>query len=124
RAGSTALPAALPLTPRLLSGFSGSLAALPGSARRLLLLAALDGTGDVRVLAAARESETGPDPLAVAERAHLLHLDEAWQRLVFTHPLVRSAVIEVAQEEECRAAHRELAALFRDDPDRYAWHSA
>lgn len=124
RAGSTALPRTLPLTPRLLSVFAGTLTSLPDSTRRLLLLAALDGTGDVRVLAAARGPETGPDPLATAERAHLLYLDEAWQRLVFTHPLVRSAVIEVAQDEERRAAHRELAALFRDDPDRCAWHSA
>lgn len=124
RAGSTALPPALPLTPRLLSVFSGTLGALPESARRLLLLAALDGTGDVRVLAAARGSETGPDPLALVERAHLMHLDEAWQRLVFTHPLVRSAVIEAAREEERCAAHRELAVLFRGDQDRFAWHSA
>ncbi len=124
RAGSTALPAALPLTPRLLSVFSATLATLPDTARRLLLLAALDGTGDVRVLDAARGSEPGPDPLAMAERAHLLRLDEFWHRLVFTHPLVRSSIIEVASDEEHRAAHHDLATLFSDDPDRCAWHSA
>ena len=117
RAGSTALPAALPLTPRLLSVFSATLATLPDTARRLLLLAALDGTGDVRVLDAARGSEPGPDPLAMAERAHLLRLDEFWHRLVFTHPLVRSSIIEVASDEEHRAAHHDLATLFSDDPD-------
>jgi DNA-binding NarL/FixJ family response regulator len=124
RAGSTALPPALPLTPRLLSGFSATLATLKDTARRLLLLAALDGTGDMRVLAAARESGPGPDPLAMAERAHLLHLDEAWHRLAFAHPLVRSSIIELASDEELRAAHQDLAALFSDDPDRCAWHSA
>jgi DNA-binding CsgD family transcriptional regulator len=124
RAGTTTLPPTLPLTPRLLNVFSATLEALPGTARRLLLLAALDGTGDVRVLAAAREAESGPDPLAMAERAHLLHRDEDLQRLVFTHPLVRSAIIELAPDEEHRAAHRDLAALFGDDPYRHAWHSA
>jgi DNA-binding CsgD family transcriptional regulator len=124
RAGRTALPPTLPLTARLRKVFSATLATLPAAARRLLLLAALDGTGDVRVLAAARESGPGPDPLAAAERAHLLHLDEAWHCLVFPHPLVRSSVIELASDEEHRAAHRELAALFGDTPDRLAWHLA
>lgn len=124
REGTTALPPALPLTPRLRSVFSATLAALPGTARRLLLLAALDGTGDLRVLAAARDSEPGPDPLAMTERARLLHLDQRWQRLAFTHPLVRSSIIELASDEEHRAAHQDLAALYRDDPDRCAWHSA
>jgi DNA-binding CsgD family transcriptional regulator len=124
RAGTTALPPALPLTPRLRSVFSATLATLPDTARRLLLLAALDGTGDLRVLAAVRDSEPGPDPLAINERAHLLHLDEIWQRLAFTHPLVRSSIIELAPDEEHRTAHQDLAALYSDDPDRSAWHSA
>jgi DNA-binding CsgD family transcriptional regulator len=124
RAGSTALPPTLPLTPRLLKVFSATLATLPAAARRLLLLAALDGTGDVRVLAAARGSGPGQDPLVLAERAQLLFLDEAWHHLVFPHPLVRSSVIELAADEERRAAHRELAALYSDAQDRCAWHLA
>ena len=124
RSGSTALPPALPLTPRLFKVFSATLATLPDDARRLLLLAALDGTGDVRVLTAARGPGPGRDPLVTAERAHLLHLDEAWHRLVFPRPLVRSSIIELATDEEHRAAHRELAALFGDAPDRRAWHLA
>lgn len=124
RAGSMALPPALPMTPRLHAMFSARLAPLPGSVRRLLLLAALDGTGDVRVLAIARGSGPGADPLAIAERARLLYLDEARQRLIFAHPLVRSSVVELAPEEEQLAAHRDLAALFSYDPDRQAWHLA
>ena len=124
RAGSTALPPTLPLTARLRKVFSATLGPLPAAARRLLLLAALDGTGDVRVLTAARGPEPGPDPLATAERAHLLHLDEAWHRLVFPHPLVRSSIVELTSDEEHRAAHRELAALFSDAPDQRAWHLA
>jgi DNA-binding CsgD family transcriptional regulator len=124
RAGSVPLPSALPLTRRLRALFSPRVAELPGAARRLLLLAALDGTGDPRVLAADRGSPSGTEVLGTAKRAGLLYLDEARHRLAFGHPLVRSSVIEQASDDERRAAHRELAALFGDDPDRHAWYLA
>jgi DNA-binding CsgD family transcriptional regulator len=40
------------------------------------------------------------------------------------HPLVRSAVYQAATSRERREAHRALAAVLSDDPDRYAWHRA
>ena len=124
RAGSVPLPPALPLTRRLRALFSPRVAELPGAARRLLLLAALDGTGNPRVLAADSQSPSGIEVLGTAKRAGLLYLDEARHRLAFGHPLVRSSVIEQASDDERRAAHRDLAALFSDDPDRHAWYLA
>ena len=116
RTAAAVLPAALPLTGRLREAFAPRIAGLPAPARRLLLLAALDGTGDPRVTAA-------PGALDATARARLLHLDEQG-RLAFAHPLVRSAAVELASDDEQRAAHRELAALFSDQPDRRTWHLA
>ena len=53
RAAAEALPVALPLSRRLQALFASRVSGLPGPARRLLLLAVLEGTGDVRILHAA-----------------------------------------------------------------------
>ena len=53
RTGLAALPAVLPLHGRLQALFASRVTALPDPARRLLLLAALDGSGELRVLSAA-----------------------------------------------------------------------
>jgi DNA-binding CsgD family transcriptional regulator len=124
RTGSAGLPPRLPLTPRLLGVYSAALSALPGPVRRLALLAALDETGDPRVVELARGSAPGPDVVAAAERAGLLTLDDIQDRLQFRHPLIRSSVIELAQDAERRAAHDDLAALFSADPDRHVRHAA
>jgi DNA-binding CsgD family transcriptional regulator len=109
RQARSALPAVLPLTRRLLSLFAARVANLPEPTRSLLLLAALDGTGDLGVLEAAAQRST--DELAPAERARLVRFDEPGGRLVFRHPLVRSAVVEQSTIDERRRAHRTLAGL-------------
>ena len=53
------LPAALPLSRRLQEAFASRVLALPASVRELLLLAALDGTGDLRLVRAS--PPTGPE---------------------------------------------------------------
>ncbi|MGI5144026.1 AAA family ATPase [Streptomyces sp. CA-106110] len=119
------LPAVLPLPRRLGELFGSRIAGLPEGAQRLLLLAALEGTGDLGVLqAAARQAGPGDalDDLAPAERARLVHIDLGSRRLTFRHPLVRSAAVETAASGARHAAHRALAHTLAEQPERQAWH--
>ena len=86
----------------------------------MLLYAALDGSGDLHVLAAA--GETWAADLAQAEQARLVRLEEGTGRLAFRHPLIRSAVVELATDADLRQAHRALAEQVADRPERRAWH--
>jgi AAA ATPase domain len=92
----------------------------------LLLIAAAEATGDLgQVLQAARTFGTGADALAAAERAGLVAVDHA--RLVFRHPLVRTAAYHSAPLTLRQAAHRALAEALDGHPDpdgRRAWHLA
>lgn len=88
RAVACTLPAALPLSDRLRNVFASRVRALPGPVYEVLLLAALDGTGDLRLIrgiAAAR----GGDGLTFAERSGLVRADESTGQLTFRHPLIR-----------------------------------
>ena len=67
---------ALPLTARLQALFASRITALPAPTIALLLIAVLDGTGDLRVLEAAAPAESGLDHLAAAERAGIIQVDE------------------------------------------------
>ena len=120
RAALAPLPSVLPLGRRLPALFAAQVSALPAGARRLLLYAALDGSGDLHVLAAA--GETWAADLAQAEQARLVRLEEGTGRLAFRHPLIRSAVVELATDADCRQAHRALAEQVADRPERRAWH--
>ena len=124
RESAGALPSALPLGRRLQALFGSRITELPPRTRQLLLLMALDGTGDVRVLEAGAASNVGFRDLAAAEHARLAFLDEATHRLAFHHPLMRSAVVDLSQADERRTAHRALADVWADQPDRRAWHLA
>ena len=117
------LPVALPLSHRLQSVFASRLQALPASVRELLLLAALDGTGDLRLIRAIA-ADRGDDGLSAAERADLVRADETTERLTFRHPLIRSTIVELSTSSQRRHAHAELAARLADQPERHAWHLA
>jgi DNA-binding CsgD family transcriptional regulator len=114
------LPSVLPLGRRLQALFAAQAGELPGRARRMLLFAALDGTGDLHVLRAAGESWAAD--LAPAEQARLVSIEEGTGRLAFRHPLIRSAVVGLASDADRRQAHRALAEQFADRPERRAWH--
>lgn len=117
------LPAALPLSQRLHKTFTDRIRSLPPAAYELLLMAVLDGTGDlrlIRALAAGRQDEG----LGPAERAGLVRADETTERLTFRHPLIRSAVEALSTSDQRRRAHAELAAHLADIPERHAWHLA
>ena len=122
RAGAAPLPSALPLGPRLERLFASRVAGLPESARRLLLLAALERSGDFDVLARA----AGGAPLLdgqAAERGGLIAIDPAAWTVSFRHPLVRSTVVEQSTSGERQACHRALAQHVAD-VERRAWHLA
>ena len=124
RAGAEVLPAMLPLTHRLKAAFSGAICDLPEPARRLLLRVALEGTGDPRVVTGNDESRIGAEALETTQRADLLAMNGDSQRLAFRHPVVRSVVVDLASDQERRAAHGDLAVLLADQPERQLWHLA
>jgi DNA-binding CsgD family transcriptional regulator len=125
RAGRAPLDLDLPLTEGIERAFMTRVLPLGEDARRLLLLAAADDTGDPGTVLRAAQ---GLDILAAAldgvERAGLLLTDGA--RLRFRHPLLRSAVYHAASFGERRASHEALAAALDDEAnaDRAAWHRA
>jgi DNA-binding CsgD family transcriptional regulator len=96
---------------------------LPEPTRRLLLLAALDGSGDLGVLAAASGSG-GLDELGPAERDHLIVVDDRSGCLKFRHPMIKSVVVERSTHDERRAAHLRLAERFAGQPERRGHHLA
>ena len=117
------LPAVLPLTRRLQATFAARLLPLPAPTRRLLLTAVLDGTGDLASLDAVAGS-TAADVLAPAERSGLIRVDRGGGRVTFRHPLIRSAIVDLAAADERRAVHRTLAGYHGGEVARRAWHLA
>ncbi|MFG2358812.1 helix-turn-helix transcriptional regulator [Streptomyces sp. NPDC048521] len=116
------LPRVLPLGQRLQRLFASRVAALPAATRHLLLTAALDSGGDLSVLEAAAGDDHRLDDLAPAERDQLVRIETDGHRVVFRHPLIRSAVVAESTSDERRRAHRALAAVLAQDPERRAWH--
>ena len=104
--------------------FAPRIAALPEPARRLLALAAAEDSGELAVLGAGRVGARARARRrwTAAERAGLVAV--ALDRVVFCHPLARSAAYRSAPSDERRAAHRALAQRSTPDPDRRAWHHA
>lgn len=98
--------------------------ALPAPAQRLLLIAAAEPLGDVGLLSRAAEL-LGLDLVAAAPAvdAGLITLGT---RVLFSHPLVRSAAYHAATPQDRQDVHRALAeATDRTaDPGRRAWHLA
>jgi DNA-binding CsgD family transcriptional regulator len=116
----------LALTERLERAFAGRVADLPEATRRVLLVAALDDVDALdEILRAAGTLAGGPldlDAAAPAADAGIVELD--LHTLRFRHPLMRSAVAQSAGPAERRRAHRALAGVLDDQPDRRAWHRA
>lgn len=106
---------------RLHALFESRIESLPGATRELLLLAALEGSGDLAVLEEAAATPAGVAELEPAERAGLVSVDA---RVWFRHPLIRTVVVGVSTNEERRRAHRALAIAVTGEPERRAWHLA
>ena len=123
-AGGFGLPAAVPLSASIEESFARRLERFPDDTRVLLLLAAADPVGDPALVWRAAQQLGIPE--SVAETVEAEGLLDLGARVVFRHPLVRSAVYRAAGLKERRAVHRALAEATDPaiDPDRRAWHRA
>ena len=123
-AGGFGSPGMAGLPGRIEDNFRRRLEVLPAATQRLMLVAAAEPTGEpALVWRAAERLGVGGGAVAPAADAGLLTIGE---RVMFRHPLVRSAVYRAASPQEQRAAHQALADATdpRTDPDRRAWHRA
>jgi DNA-binding CsgD family transcriptional regulator len=116
----------LPLTDRLEHAFGQRAVALPAATRTLLLVAALDEGGGVaeavRAATTLHDADLTADDLAPAIAAGLVRVVDG--RLVFRHPLMRSAIRQGASASRRQKAHAALAEALVEDPDRHIWHHA
>ncbi|MEU4767667.1 AAA family ATPase [Actinosynnema sp. NPDC023794] len=123
-AGGLGLLHADALPSRIEQSFLARIEGLSGQSRLLLLVAAAEPVGDPTLVRRAAE-RLGVTPATALDAGTdgLLSFDV---RVVFRHPLVRSAVYRSANEEDRRAVHLALAEVTdpRVDPDRRAWHLA
>jgi DNA-binding CsgD family transcriptional regulator len=121
-AGGFGLPVTMPLPAGIEESFTRRLAGLSYDARRFLLLAAADSVGDPGLVW--RAAQNLGIPRSVPEALEGKGLLEVGSRVVFRHPLVRSAVYGAAEPGDRRAVHRALAEATdpQIDPDRRAWH--
>ncbi|MEV4897426.1 hypothetical protein AB0K48_49635 [Nonomuraea sp. NPDC055795] len=112
------------LPSRIEESFLARIEVLPPQTRLLLLVAAAEPVGDPSLVWRAAE-RLGVTP-ATALASGTDGLLEFGVRVIFRHPLVRSAVYGAAKEEDRRAVHLALAKVTdaHADPDRRAWHLA
>src|SRR5271168_1026448 len=123
-AGGFGVAGPLALAGRIEQSFLRRIARLPEVTQRVMLVAAAEPVGDPALLwRAAGHLGIGTDAVAPAEADGLLTVGA---RVVFRHPLVRSAVYQAAPIGDRRLAHRALAEATDAgaDPDRRAWHRA
>ncbi|KJY36110.1 LuxR family transcriptional regulator [Streptomyces sp. NRRL S-495] len=114
----------VPLPRRIQEIYAARLARLGDTVRAELLRGALDG-------AAARPGD-GPAPIAryrmrevdEAVACGLLVVEPVTGEPAFRHPLVRSSIVQLATPDQRRSAHRVLAQLHREYPERRAIHLA
>ena len=114
----------LPMSGQIEERFRRRLVELPEATQRFLTVAAAEPTGDpVTVWRAATILGVSPQDASPAIEAGLF---EVGARMLFRHPLVRSAAYEAAGVTERQAAHRALAEATDPDaePDRRTWHRA
>ena len=113
-AGGFGLPVSVTLASAIEESYRRRLAKLPLPCRRLLLVAAADPTGDPSIVWRAA------DRLGIAKETAEDVEDEGLvdfsQGVVFRHPLVRSAVYNMATPKDKREAHLELAEATDTGP--------
>jgi DNA-binding CsgD family transcriptional regulator len=123
-AGEFGLLEAEGLSRQIEESFLRRIGPLPEDARLLLLIAAAEPVGDPLLLwRAAEKLGIGEVAMEAANSAEVMTIGE---RVIFRHPLVRSAVYRSATLQERRLAHLALSEVTDPaaDPDRRAWHMA
>lgn len=123
--GRATLAEAMPLTPRLSALFRLRVEQLPTGTQQALLVAAVDGTGEVAtILRGLKELGADDDALDPAERSGQIRTDRGC--VEFRHPLVRAAAIEGTPLGERRRVHAVLARVLMGEEhvDRRGWHQA
>ncbi|MFC7722248.1 AAA family ATPase [Nonomuraea recticatena] len=106
---------------RIQQTFADRIATLPEATQTLLLVAAAEEGGDpATVFAAAGRLGAGLADLEPAENKRLLVMTD--ERLVFRHPLIRTAAYRSATVSHRLAVHRALAEVL--EGGRRAWHLA
>ena len=110
------------LTKRLEHAFAARLEGLPKETRLALLAGALDGRASLaEIIDSAAELHGGPVELADLDAASAARLVEiARGKLMFHHPLVRSAVRQAAPPAQVLAMYAALAGVV-GDPERRLW---
>ncbi|MDQ4134841.1 MAG: helix-turn-helix transcriptional regulator, partial [Pseudomonadota bacterium] len=123
-AGGFALPDSRLVASKIEQSYVRRLLPLPAETQLLLIAAAAEPVGDPLLLQRAVRA-LGID-IAAAAPAVDAGLLEVGRRVVFAHPLVRSAIYRTATGEDRRRVHRALAEATDAgaDPDRRAWHRA
>lgn len=110
--GSIRLPEQLPASGDLSDAFLTRARRLSGAAQQLLLVIAIDDTGNLRtVLESASRLDIPPEGLDEIETTRLVDIEDTQVR--FHHPLMRSAVLHGSSRPEQREAHKALAATYR-----------
>ncbi|WP_405883196.1 AAA family ATPase [Streptomyces sp. NBC_01136] len=112
----------IPLSRRLERMYRGRVEHLPSSERGELLRGALDG---IETASAPRRVTADRYRMENVERAlaqGLVTIDAETYEYAFRHPLVRSALVQMATPNERRAAHLALAELHHSDIERRARH--
>ncbi len=123
-AGGFGVPDELSLPGRIEESFLRRAEALPEATWLMVLIAAADPIGNPALLwRAATQLGLSPDAIVSAEAEGLLKIGG---RVVFRHPLVRSAIYRASSPGDRQKVHGALAAVTDPDldPDRRAWHRA
>lgn len=117
---------AIPLTARLERAFGARAVGLPKATRSILLAAALEddatlgeSLGAAQIVQNADLSELDIEPATTAGL-----VDSRPGRVVFRHPLMRSAILQLATPEERRMTHLAWSTLLARQPHRALRHRA
>lgn len=125
-AGGFGLLSSAALPRRIEESFRRQIATLSPPTRQVLLVAAAEPVGDpVLVWRAVDRLGIAVDSDGASKEAAAGFL-QFGTRVIFRHPLLRSAIYHAATPDERRKAHWALAQVtdLTADPDRRAWHRA